>query len=254
MRVVLDTNVLVSAFLFGGQPLDILYLVEQAVIEPVTSQEALSELRDVLNRDKFADRLRDLGLTPDEIVSAHSEAAMLVVPAAEVDVCDDAADNVFISIALAGEADIIVSGDQHLLGCSDKSPVPVVTASEFLLMLRDLIQVRPGVPLPSSHEASDNDPDYCAENTEALLTFLRSNLDVRLVSSSRETHTAQFSIRFQDGVDMEQRVREFTTFLADLDAEIVDRRDHPPHNVLVSARFPPESFNLNWESDGTPTL
>lgn len=48
MRVVIDTNVLVSAFLFGGTPLELLSLAESSEFEVVASDEALAELADVL--------------------------------------------------------------------------------------------------------------------------------------------------------------------------------------------------------------
>jgi predicted nucleic acid-binding protein len=56
IRAVLDTNVLVSAFLYGGPPLDVLDLAEAGVLEVYTSEDAIAELHAVLSRDKVAGR------------------------------------------------------------------------------------------------------------------------------------------------------------------------------------------------------
>lgn len=140
MKVVLDTNVILSAYLFGGRPLDVLKLAKEGVVELLTSDEALGELVGVLHRDKFSNRLRRLGLTPELVVSTFKEIAVPVAPANVSGICGDPDDDHFIGIAIAGEADAIISGDKHLLNCAGKLPVRVVTVSEFLAMLGQLTQ------------------------------------------------------------------------------------------------------------------
>ena len=140
MKVVLDTNVIVSAYLFGGRPFDLLRLAEQGTIEVLTSEDALSELLRVLRRDKFSERLQELGMTPDDVVSSFSDVAVSIVSVDDVETCEDSDDNLFIGIALAGEADFVVSGDRHLLGCSARSPVAVLRISEFLALLQGVSQ------------------------------------------------------------------------------------------------------------------
>lgn len=137
IRAVLDTNVVVSAFLYGGPPLDIVDLAEAGAVEVYTSEGALAELHAVLSRDKFAARLRLLRLTPATIASLFRHLAVVVTPAEPLGVCSDPKDEQFIGIAIAADADAIISGDRHLLGCLDASPVPVLTAAEFLLAVKD---------------------------------------------------------------------------------------------------------------------
>ena len=136
MRVVLDTNILISGLLFGGPPLEILSLAEASAIEVVTADAALGELLDVLGRPKLSGRLDALGVTPSQAVFRYRRIAILVEPGQLPKICSDDSDNLFIAIAVAGSAEIIVSGDSHLLDCSDVSPVPVVTPSQFLDICR----------------------------------------------------------------------------------------------------------------------
>jgi putative PIN family toxin of toxin-antitoxin system len=140
VKIVLDTNVIMSAYLFGGRPLQVLRLAEKGAVELLTCREALSELIEVLHRDKFSSRLNGLGMTSEDVLSNYLDIAVSIASADEVAACEDADDNLFIGIALAGDADFIVSGDKHLLRCSAKSPVPVLRVSEFLALLRGLSQ------------------------------------------------------------------------------------------------------------------
>ena len=64
VRAVLDTNIVVSALLFGGIPLDIIDLAEASAIDLVTSPAALAELSSVLNRPRFSKWFRARGLEP----------------------------------------------------------------------------------------------------------------------------------------------------------------------------------------------
>jgi putative PIN family toxin of toxin-antitoxin system len=139
MRVVLDTNVLVSAFLFGGTPLELVSLAESSVFELVTSEEALAELADVLHRPAFRRRFHTLGFTPLDVVERYRELATLSELGASPGICEDPDDDRFVALAMASEADVIVSGDQHLLACSDASPVPVVTPAQLLAIIKQAL-------------------------------------------------------------------------------------------------------------------
>ena len=136
MRAVLDTNVLVSGLLFGGPPQELVRLAEAGAFEIVASEETLAELEEVVSRSKFTDRLRELGRTPGDVARGFRSIATIVVPEPIDGICSDHDDDIFIGAALSAQADVIVSGDTHLLGCSTKSPVPVLRVSEFLAVLR----------------------------------------------------------------------------------------------------------------------
>jgi putative PIN family toxin of toxin-antitoxin system len=143
IKAVLDTNVLVSGFLYGGPPSDVLDLAEAGVVEIYTSERAIAELHDVLSRSKFSSRFRYLRLTASAIVSAYRHSAILITPVNIPHICSDSDDEEFIGIALAAGADAIVSGDHHLLECSDSSPIPVLTATEFLIAVTHMMKNEP---------------------------------------------------------------------------------------------------------------
>jgi uncharacterized protein len=135
VRIVIDTNVLVSAFLYDGVPLEVISLAESGAIEVATSNEAITELLAVLSRHRFSQRLRSLGLSASAIVRRYREIAIVIDLVDPPKICSDPDDDMFIGIAVAAKADMIVSGDRHLLEITDISPAPIVTPSEFLSVL-----------------------------------------------------------------------------------------------------------------------
>jgi len=111
VRVVLDTNVLISAFVFpGGAPEQVYRRVLDGRIELVTSRPLLSELGRVLT-GKFD---WEPGYA-EEVVAQLVRLAVVVDPPNEVvDITDDPADNRVLEAAAEGGAELIISGDWHL--------------------------------------------------------------------------------------------------------------------------------------------
>ena len=128
IRVVFDTNVIVSAIGWDGKPETCIVLAFQGVIQPVTSSVMEDELHEVLTYPKF-------DFTADEIfrvADTLSTVSERVDPAIELAVVPDAADNMFIECAVAGDADYIVSGDSHLLNLESYEGIKIVAPDEFL--------------------------------------------------------------------------------------------------------------------------
>jgi len=118
VRVVLDTNTLVSAILSPhGPPRRLLDDARAQVFELCSSPVLMAELLDVVSREKFAQRLAAAELTPLGIVGEIRRLATMATPA-DVPrvVTNDADDDHVLACALAAQADLIVSGDRHLLG------------------------------------------------------------------------------------------------------------------------------------------
>jgi putative PIN family toxin of toxin-antitoxin system len=132
VRVVLDTNVLISAIAFGGIPRRILESVLSGTIELCTSEALVEELRGVLQRPKF-------GLSPQlvqTIISELTAVASWVVPEKRHSLIDvDPADNEVLDCAVAAEADYIVSGDAHLLRLEKCETVQITTVERFATIL-----------------------------------------------------------------------------------------------------------------------
>ena len=132
MRVVLDSNILIGALITKGTPPDRLYQAWlRAEIELVTSTAQMAEMVDVLARprmQKFIDA--------DEaaaIVENIGTRAVIVDRPPVVQLSPDPKDNPILAAAVAGKADLIVSGDKkHMLALRDVEGIPVVSARDAL--------------------------------------------------------------------------------------------------------------------------
>lgn len=139
MRIVLDTNTLVSGVISAnGPPRCLLDGARTQTFEICSSTVLLAELLDVLTREKFAARLAQAGLTPLSIVSELRRMAHMVAPDNIPRViADDPDDDHVIACAVAAQADLIVSGDKHLhsLGGQYKN-IRIVSAVEALEFIK----------------------------------------------------------------------------------------------------------------------
>lgn len=111
MRLVLDTNVVASAVLWGGMPRQLL----------------LAELTDILGRRKFDKKIAASALTVDQIVDRYAALAALVRPTPTPRITPDPDDDVVIGTALAAQADLIVTGDKPLLSVTEYQGVRTST-------------------------------------------------------------------------------------------------------------------------------
>lgn len=133
MRIVADTNVLVSAVVFGGMPGKIIEMAAARELHLVISSALLAELRRVL-RDKFEFSEDALYLTETLL----RRAGVVVEPSGSplTVVTDDPDDNRVLEAAVEGGADAIVSGDRHLLALQQFREIPIMSPRRFLSLLR----------------------------------------------------------------------------------------------------------------------
>lgn len=129
-RVVVDTNVVVSALLFREGRLAWLRLAwGGGTIVPVVSDRTVKELLTVLAYPKFALSKDDVG----ELLSDYlpfTEVWSSAVPTSGVEVPDED-DIVFVDLAIAANVTMLVTGDKHLLGLGADVPVRVVTPADL---------------------------------------------------------------------------------------------------------------------------
>ena len=133
MRLVLDTNVVVSALIWGGVPYKLIEAAAAGDIELVTSPALLAELRDVLGREHLASRLAQQRSNVEQAFGFYGELAISVSPLTTPRVVpDDVDDDHVIAAAVAGSAEIVVSGDRHLLSLGSHQGISIVNAAETL--------------------------------------------------------------------------------------------------------------------------
>lgn len=132
MRIVLDTNVVLSALLWHGTPYRLLDAIRQrSEARLFTSPALLDELADVLTRPSATKRLAVVGKTAREVLADYVEAVEVVEPAQVPRVVpNDADDDQVIAAAIAAGADWIVSGDADLLSMESHEGIPIITAAQ----------------------------------------------------------------------------------------------------------------------------
>jgi putative PIN family toxin of toxin-antitoxin system len=133
MKVVLDTNIWVSAIIWGGIPDQILLLREQQKLTIAMSQELLDELESTFNKRKLAPKLQALTLTVPTIINLIQES-VIFYPIQQLNVPElrDADDNIILATAIAAKADVIITGDQDLLILFEYQGITIRTAKDFL--------------------------------------------------------------------------------------------------------------------------
>jgi putative PIN family toxin of toxin-antitoxin system len=136
MRVVLDTNTVVSALFWSGSPRRLLDLVYSGRITTFTSDELILELEDVLRRAKFVSRLASEGTTARTASLQYAALATLIQPPKFVaPICEDPDDDAVLECALSAAAEAIVSGDRHLLKLGSFRGIEIMPAGELLRRL-----------------------------------------------------------------------------------------------------------------------
>lgn len=135
MRIVLDTNVVVSALLWQGPPTRLLQAGRQQRVELFTSVPLLAELTGILGRSKFDRKIAASMLGVDQVVDRYAALTMLVRPVSVARVAPDPDDDVVIGTALAARADLIVTGDRALLTVSEYRGVRIVAVGAALQLV-----------------------------------------------------------------------------------------------------------------------
>ena len=140
MRIVLDTNVLISALVsLGTAPAQILARCQAGELELLVSPDSLAELRRVLTYPRIRTRLRYTDAQVARVLTYLQYVAVTVTPAV-VDpvVPDDPDDDLFLALALAGEAQYLVSGDDHLLRLGQHRGITILKPAAFLRLWQTL--------------------------------------------------------------------------------------------------------------------
>ena len=127
-KVVVDTNVIVSAFGWHGKPEEILRLINKGEIENYTSIDLLHELRRVIAYPKFN---FPETLQAEIVETIFSMSAIVDVTEKIHIITEDSSDNKILECAVSAAADYIITGDKHLIGLKNFRGIEVLSPEDF---------------------------------------------------------------------------------------------------------------------------
>jgi putative PIN family toxin of toxin-antitoxin system len=132
VRVVVDTNILVSALIKRGKPRSlVLKLLEEHTV--ILSRQMIAELADVLTRDKFAVKTSHV----ERFLAILVRKSKIVTPSSRFKVIsEDPDDDVVLNTAYAGKAEYIVTGDRHLLALKEFKRTKIIKVTQMRESLR----------------------------------------------------------------------------------------------------------------------
>lgn len=135
LRVVLDTNVIVSSILSRkGAPFEILNAWRERRFLLLISPAIIEEVGAVLRYPRILKKYPLGDKEIEQLISLLEHDALLLPGSADVagSIPDDPEDEMFLACALEGGADVIVSGDHHLLDLEVFRDIPIITSRQFL--------------------------------------------------------------------------------------------------------------------------
>ena len=130
VKVVVDTNVVISAMLFGGTPGKLISLWQRRVIKPMASKDIIDEYLRVLTYPRFKLDEEEINFILYREILPYFD--IIDAPSGPRVIAEDPADDKFIHCALAGDAAYIITGDQHLLALKVHHKIKILSPAEFL--------------------------------------------------------------------------------------------------------------------------
>lgn len=127
VRIVLDTNVLISAIVFGGKPREILEMVKNKELSGVISPVLVAELEEILSKKIKYPKERVL-----QVEKKMKKIFRVVRPIKTIKAVRDDDDNRVLEAAAEGKCEYIVTGDKDLLDLKKHQGMRVLTPAEFL--------------------------------------------------------------------------------------------------------------------------
>jgi len=133
MNIVLDTNTVISGIFWRGAPRQVLDLALSGTFTLFTSPDLLAELADVLGRKKFSARLEQANTSVDELVFGYAALVKTVRPnKIEAVITADPDDDKVLACAKTAKAEIIASGDSHLLDLNEYEGIKIMKVNQLL--------------------------------------------------------------------------------------------------------------------------
>ena len=138
LKAVLDTNVWVSAMIWGGLPAEVISAAENKRICIITLEAIIEEINQTLAYPRLRRVCEDAGVNRQELIEAVLRIGRLVEVKMKGNVVhEDPADNKFLECAFDGKADFLVTGDEHLLRIGHYKATRIVSVRQFLRILKE---------------------------------------------------------------------------------------------------------------------
>ncbi|OIP39863.1 putative toxin-antitoxin system toxin component, PIN family [Candidatus Desantisbacteria bacterium CG2_30_40_21] len=132
MKMVFDTNVIVSALLWTGIPHELLVMAKKGEISLAMSFDMLVELEEVLGREKFQHRIKAINTTIEELISSIKLIVKFYTVLEKIEgICLDIDDDMFLECAIASNSKYILSGDMHLLSLGSFRDIQILRPRDF---------------------------------------------------------------------------------------------------------------------------
>ena len=136
MRVVLDTNILVSGTFWTGDSFEILRKIDDKIITLVLSEEIINEYEEVIKSEEIVGKISNKKLLINKVVEKIVMNSVIVSPKKRINIVkEDLDDNKIIECATEGNADYIISYDNHLLKLKEYEGIKIITPKELLALL-----------------------------------------------------------------------------------------------------------------------
>ena len=133
MKIVLDTNVLVSGTFWSGCSFEIVKKIDLKEFVLVLSKEIIDEYYQTINSEEIIEKIENKNLIMSETIKKVIENAVIVSPSRKVEaVKEDIDDNKILECAVESRAEYILSYDNHLLKLKEFENIKILTPEEFL--------------------------------------------------------------------------------------------------------------------------
>lgn len=128
-KIVIDTNVAISALGWGGRPDELIQKVAKGKLLLYVSPEIIDEFIEVMNYPKFNFTVQK----KKAFLSILKDKGIMVEPKKRIQIIsEDPSDNMFLECAVSAKVDYIVSGDKHLLSLKEFNDIKIIKVADFL--------------------------------------------------------------------------------------------------------------------------
>ena len=127
MKIIVDTNVVISGTFFKGKPRDIIIAIANNLFDVYASPEIIAEYKEIM--DEMIERKQ--GTIDRNVLNYFISKLNIIETKSDVKICRDPDDNKFINCALDSKSLYIVSGDKDLLSIGKYKDIEIITVFEF---------------------------------------------------------------------------------------------------------------------------